>query len=81
MVVSIELFGILRDIAGTGKLSMPIDGKTAASDALEYVRGKYPALPLERDYFLISINHELVSPDKLLQPNDVICFIPHIGGG
>ncbi len=81
MVVSIELFGILRNLAETDKLSMPITGKTSAGDALDYVRGKYPSLPLDIGSFLISVNHELVSPERLLRPNDVICFIPHIGGG
>ncbi len=81
MVVSIELFGVFRNIAEIDKLSMPITGKTSAGDAAEYVRQKYPALPLERGSFLISVNHEPVSPEKLLRPNDVVCFIPHIGGG
>ena len=81
MEVSIELFGIFRDIANTGKISMPVNGKTSVGDALKYVRRKYPELPLDGDSFFISLNHEMVFPDKFLQPNDVICFIPHIGGG
>jgi molybdopterin converting factor small subunit len=81
MVVSIELIGIFRDIAKIDRINMPITGKTFVSDALEYVRNKYPALPLDKTSFLISVNYELVSPDRLLNPNDVICFLPHIGGG
>jgi len=81
MVVTIELFGIFRDIAKIDKINMPITGKTLVSDALEYIGTKYPALPLDKASLLISVNHEMVSQDKLLRPDDVICFLPHIGGG
>jgi molybdopterin converting factor small subunit len=81
MVVTIELFGIFRDIAKIDKIKMPITGKTLVRDVLEYLGSKYPALSLDKASFLISVNSELVSPDRLLQPDDVICFLPHIGGG
>lgn len=81
MVVSIELNGIFRDIAKIDKIYMPITDKTLVRDALEYVSNRYPALPLDKASFFISVNHELASPNKLLRPNDVICFLPYIGGG
>jgi molybdopterin converting factor small subunit len=81
MVVSIELTGIFRDIAKVETIKMPITGKTPVRDAIEFIRSLYPALPLEKDSFLVSVNNELVPSDRLLQPNDVICFLPHIGGG
>ncbi len=81
MVVTIELFGTFRDIVKSDKIDMPITGKTLVRDVLEYIGNKYPALALDKASFLISVNSELASPDKPLQPNDVICFVPHIGGG
>ena len=51
MLVSIELFGVQRDIAKIDKLNMPITEKTIVHDAIEYVRNKYPALSLDKDSF------------------------------
>jgi molybdopterin converting factor small subunit len=30
---------------------------------------------------LITINHEMASPDTVLRANDTVSFLPHIGGG
>jgi molybdopterin converting factor small subunit len=81
MLVSIELFGVQRDIAKTDKLNMPITERTVVRDAIEYVRNKYPALSLDKDALLIAVNYELAPLDRLLRANDIICVIPFIGGG
>ncbi|MDP2917168.1 MAG: MoaD/ThiS family protein [Dehalococcoidia bacterium] len=81
MVISIEFFGIQRVIAKTNIVSMPINGKTIVSDVIEYVRNKYPALYLDGDTLLITVNHEAAPPDRLLRANDTVSFIPRIGGG
>jgi molybdopterin converting factor small subunit len=61
---------------------MPITcAETTAGDALDYIGNKYPDLPLDKSLFLITVNHELVSADRQLHPNDVVCLVPHIGGG
>jgi molybdopterin converting factor small subunit len=81
MMVSIELFGTQRDIAKIDKISIPIAEQTIVGDVLDYLRRDYPALTLDGDSFLITVNHELAPPDRLLRANDVICILPHIGGG
>ena len=60
---------------------MPITAKTVAGDALEYVRNKYPALSLNEQMVLITVNQEVVAHDTPLRPNDRVCFVPSIGGG
>jgi molybdopterin converting factor small subunit len=81
MVVSIELFGIQRDIAKTDKINMPITEKTNVLDALEYVRNKYPALSLDKDSILVTVNHELSPLNRTLKADDIVYILPHIGGG
>ena len=81
MLVSIELFGVHRDIAKIDKVNMPITEKTIVRDAIEYVANKYPALSIDKDSILITVNHELAPLDKLLRPNDMIYILPYIGGG
>ena len=81
MVVLIELFGILRDIAKIEKVNMPITDETVVRDALEYVRKLYPDLLLDESLILTTVNHELVPLDRLLKSNDTVCILPPIGGG
>jgi molybdopterin converting factor small subunit len=81
MVVSIELFGIQRDIAKIEKVIMPITEKTPLRNALEYIRKLYPDLVLDENMILMTVNHELASLDRVLKSNDTVFILPHIGGG
>lgn len=81
MVVSIEFFGIQRAVTKTGGIDMPISEKTSVIDVLEYVRGQYPALPLDDKMILIVVNQEMASLDTVLRANDTVSFLPSIGGG
>ena len=81
IVVSIQFFGMQRAVTKTDSIDMPVTEKTRVTDALEYVRQRYPELPLDQETLLITVNHEQVSPDTILKPNDTISFLPSIGGG
>ena len=80
-MVTIELFGIHREIAGIDKIVLPVGKKTRVSDALDYVRQKFPSISLKEHSVLITVNHEAASPDRPLKANDIVCILPHIGGG
>ena len=81
MVVTIELNGIQRNITKTDRLDMPISENTTVRDAIQFIRDKYPALTLDANSILVAINNELVSLDRLLESEDTINILPHIGGG
>ena len=81
MVVSIEFFGSQKVVTGMDRITMPITGKTQARDALKYTRDSYPGLKLEEKSAIIAVNREVVPPHTVLKANDVVCFLPHIGGG
>lgn len=81
MIASIKFLGMQRVITNTDSINMPINGNTRASDALQYVRQQYPALPLEEGMVLVTVNHEAASPDRILRDKDTISFLPLIAGG
>lgn len=81
MMVSIKFLGMQRVITNTDSLDMPINGNTKVLDALEYVRRLYPDLPLEEGMVLITVNHEVAAPDRILKDKDTISFLPLIAGG
>jgi len=60
---------------------MPFREKISVIDALEYVRGLYPALNLDKRMVHPTVNHKVVPLDTELRNNDVVIFLPHIGGG
>lgn len=81
MVVTIEFFGNQKAITGTDRITMPTTAKTQARDALKYARDSYPGLNLEEKSAIIAVNREVVPPHTVLKANNVVCFLPHIGGG
>ena len=80
-IVSIKFFGMQRTVTKTDSIDMPIAEKTKVTDALEYVRQRYPELPLDEESVLITVNQEQASLDTMLKPNDTVSFLPSIGGG
>jgi len=81
MSVSIQFFGMQRNVTKTDSIHMPITEKTSVTDALEYVRRQYPDLPLTKETVLITVNQEIASLDTMLRGNDVVLFLPFISGG
>ena len=81
MSVSIQFFGMQRNVTKTDSIHMPITEKTSVTDALEYVRQQYPDLPLAKETVLITVNQEIASLDTVLRGNDVVLFLPFISGG
>ena len=51
------------------------------SDALEYVLKRYPDIPLNKKAVLVTVNQEMASFETRLKENDVVLFIPFVGGG
>ncbi len=60
---------------------MPVNSDSTMNHALEFVRERYPDLPLDEKMVLLIINQEVVSGDALLKSGDIISFLPDIGGG
>jgi molybdopterin converting factor small subunit len=81
MMVSIKFLGMQRVLTKTDSIDMPITDKTKVNDALEYVRQRYPELPLEEGMVLITVNHEVATADRILRDKDTISFLPLIAGG
>jgi molybdopterin converting factor small subunit len=81
MKVSIKFLGMQRVITGTDSLDMPVNGNTKIRDAFEYVRQRYPKLPLEEGMVVMTVNHEVAAEDRILKDKDTISFLPLIAGG
>jgi molybdopterin converting factor small subunit len=81
MSVSIKFHGMQRVITNTDRLDMPAKENMKVRDALEYVRQRYPDFPLEDGMTIITVNHEIATPDRILKDKDTISILPMIAGG
>ena len=54
---------------------------TCVGDVLEYVLKRYPDIPLNKKAVLVTVNQEMASFETRLKENDVVLFIPFVGGG
>lgn len=81
MVVLIEFLGPQRTAASSDGIKMPITENTTVKDALDYVRHKYPHIELDETLAIITVNHQVAGLDRILKPNETVCFLPFVGGG
>lgn len=81
MIVSIKFMGMQRVTTNTDSVDMPINGNTRVHDALEFLRQRYPQLHLDEGMVLVTVNHEIATPDRILKDKDTISILPLIAGG
>ena len=81
MTVTIEFIGNHRAVTNTDSIKVPITGKMTANDVLDYLVQHYPGLALAGESVVITVNHSVVPGERLLKANDIVCFLPYIGGG
>jgi molybdopterin converting factor small subunit len=80
-MVTIELLGTQRAVAGIDSINMPIREMTVMKDVLHFLRANFPEMDLDDKKLQLAVNYEIVSPERVLNANDTVCLIPHIGGG
>ena len=81
MEVSVQLFGSQRTITGSRKIQIELEENGRVSDVCLVLMDRYPELPLDEENILITVNNEASNMDHILNPDDHITFLPHVGGG
>ena len=81
MTITVKLFAILRDRAGTSELTLDLPRGSAASVALESIASRYPALRDHLPRAALAINREYVPRDTALSDGDELALIPPVSGG
>ncbi len=81
MVVSVQFFGTQRVLTKARELQVPLTEEGQVRDVYVYLMDHYPDLPLNEDDILVTVNNKATNMRHLLNPNDSITFLPHVGGG
>lgn len=81
-MITVRLFAVLKDKAGTGELAFP-GQDTSVSGLLALVERQFPALAgmLAQGRLLISVNHEFADHDHPVQDGDEVALMPPFSGG
>ena len=81
MVVSVDFHGLQRQHTRTNRIEIPLQQGNRVMDIMVYLKECFPGLPLNEEMMLVTVNNQITSTDQVLEADDSISFIPHIGGG
>ncbi len=81
MTVEVLFFGHWRDRAGTGKLSLELQGGATVSDAADALAAQNPKLAGILEKVRVAVGEEFAHPETLLKDNDTLAFLPPMSGG
>jgi molybdopterin converting factor subunit 1 len=74
--VTIRLFAILRERAGTGSVTLELPEGARVRDALDSLSGLAEGIPL-----VMAVNREYASEEQVLDAGDELALIPPVSGG
>jgi molybdopterin converting factor subunit 1 len=76
MEVTVRLFAMLRERAGTSEVTLELPDGARVSDALAELREIAEGLPL-----VMAVNREYAAEDQVLDPGDELALVPPVSGG
>jgi MoaE-MoaD fusion protein len=76
MEVTVRLFAMLRERAGSPELTLELPDGARVGDALAELRGLAEDLPL-----VMAVNREYADEERVLDPGDELALIPPVSGG
>ncbi len=81
-MITVKIFAILKDRAGRDELKMNTANGTVAA-LIKQVAQEYPALSdiLSQGRIVVSVNHEFVRQDSLVNDGDEVALMPPFSGG
>lgn len=81
MTAKIELYSVLRDLAGTGEIELPLTDGATVQDALDALYKKFPALAEWDTRLLLAADLDYVERPHVIQPGEIISIMPPVQGG
>ena len=81
MHVTVKLFALLREKAGTDTLALDLPHGADLKQAVEAIRYQQPALEPYLDNLRFSLDMDFVEADTTLHDGDKVVLIPPVSGG
>ena len=80
MIITILLFGILRDVVGESKLDRAVNSNATLGILRKDLAKEFPELNNYKNYS-IAVNEVYAESDCIIKENDVVALIPPVSGG
>jgi molybdopterin converting factor small subunit len=80
MELTIQAFGIAKDILGDRKTSLSINDGATVADLLALLNQEYPAFQ-KLTSLAVALNEEYAEKEAVLSPADTIVLVPPVSGG
>ena len=81
MHVTVKLFALIREKAGTDTLALNLPDGADVSQVVEAIRHQQPALEPYLDNLRFSLDMDFVEADTTLREGDEVVLIPPVSGG
>ncbi len=81
MHVTVRLFALIREKAGTDSLSLDLPAGADVKQAVEAIRHRHPALEPYLDNLRFSLDMDFVEAETTLHEGDEVVLIPPVSGG
>ncbi len=78
-MIRVKLFGIAKDIVGSGSLEVAVPIATI-DELLEYLKAQYPEFK-KLTSLMVAINDEYALPGAIINKFDEVAIIPPVSGG
>ena len=81
MQITVKLFALMREKAGTDTVYLELPDHVDITQALTVLQSQYPSLAPYLDNSRFVLQMEFVSPTTTLQAGDELALIPPVSGG
>ncbi len=81
MELTVRLFALYRERAGTKQFSLELPSGSTVEDLTDAVRLRYPRLAPPDVRIVVAVNADYAEPEDVLKSGDDVCLIPPVSGG
>jgi molybdopterin converting factor small subunit len=81
MTTRVELYSVLRDLAGQGELEIALPEGATVADLLAALYTQFPALAAWNSRLLLAADLDYVERTHVLRPGEVVSVMPPVQGG
>jgi molybdopterin converting factor subunit 1 len=81
MQITVKLFALMREKAGTDTIALEVPAGAAVTQALATLVRQYPVLEPYMVNTRLSVHMDFVDPDTTLAEGDELVLIPPVSGG
>lgn len=78
MQITIKYFASLRELVGSAHDSIDVDSNATVNDVWQSIQINHQ---LDINDVMMTVNHEYVKPEQILQAGDEVAFFPPVTGG